>query len=60
MRTVSIRDLKNQLSSCPKSVRNGEEIVIKEMDWDQFFLAPAGDVSREIAVEVALDSRGDR
>lgn len=31
------------------------------MDWERFFLAPAGSVSQEIAaVEVALGSRGDR
>ena len=30
------------------------------LDWDGFFLAPAGNVSREIAVESALESRGDR
>ena len=30
------------------------------VDWDGFFLAPAGNVSREIAVEAALESRGDR
>ena len=32
----------------------------EEMDWNQFFLAPAGNVSREIAVDVAIESRGDR
>jgi prevent-host-death family protein len=32
----------------------------EETDWNQFFLAPAGNVSREIAVEAAIDSRGDR
>ena len=32
----------------------------EEMDWNQFFLAPAGNVSREIATEVTIDSRGDR
>lgn len=32
----------------------------EEMDWEHFFLAPAGNVSRELAVEVAADSRGDR
>jgi antitoxin (DNA-binding transcriptional repressor) of toxin-antitoxin stability system len=32
----------------------------EEIDWSQFFLAPAGNVSQEIAVEVAIDSRGDR
>ncbi|MGI4758790.1 MAG: type II toxin-antitoxin system Phd/YefM family antitoxin [Janthinobacterium lividum] len=30
------------------------------MDWDQFFLVPTGNVARKIAVEVAIDSRGDR
>ena len=30
------------------------------MDWTGFSLAPAGKVSREIAIEVALESRGDR
>lgn len=30
------------------------------MDWDGFFVAPAGDVSLEIAVQAALESRGDR
>lgn len=32
----------------------------EKMDWNRFFLAPAGDVSREVAVEAALESRGDR
>ncbi len=30
------------------------------MDWDRFFLVPAGDVSREVALQAALESRGDR
>ena len=30
------------------------------LDWDGFFLAPAGNVSREIAAEAAYESRGDR
>lgn len=30
------------------------------MDWDAFSLTPAGKVSREIAIEAALESRGDR
>ena len=30
------------------------------LDWDGFFLAPAGNVFQEIAVEAALESRGDR
>ena len=29
------------------------------MDWDQFFLAPAGKVSQETAVEAAIEGRGD-
>lgn len=32
----------------------------EEMDWNQFFVAPAGNVSREIAIKVAIESRGDR
>ena len=32
----------------------------EEMDWEQFFLSPAGNVSQEIAVDVAIDGRGDR
>ena len=31
----------------------------EEMDWSQFFVAPAGNVSRDIAVEAAIESRGD-
>ena len=38
----------------------GLKMPEEEMDWKQFFLAPAGNVSREIAVETAIDSRGDR
>lgn len=30
------------------------------MDWEQFFLVPAGDVAHKLAVEAALESRGDR
>ena len=30
------------------------------IDWTHFFLAPAGRVSQEIAVEAAIHSRGDR
>ena len=30
------------------------------MDWNGFSLAPAGKVSREIAIESAIESRGDR
>jgi hypothetical protein len=30
------------------------------MDWSEFFsLTPAGNVSQELAVQVAIDSRGD-
>lgn len=32
----------------------------EEMDWDEFFLAPAGNVPTEIAVDAAIASRGDR
>ncbi len=32
----------------------------EEMDWNQFFLAPASNVAREIAIDVAIDSRGNR
>lgn len=32
----------------------------KEMDWNEFFQAPAPSVPHEIAVEAALESRGDR
>ena len=32
----------------------------EEMDWDGFFQSPAGHVSREIAVQAVVDSRGDR
>ena len=55
MRTVNIGELKNQLSGYLQYVKNGEEVVIRE----RFFLAPAGNVAREVAVESASDSRGD-
>ncbi len=32
----------------------------KAMNWDRFFLEPAGNVSQELAVEAALENRGDR
>jgi prevent-host-death family protein len=32
----------------------------EEMDWSEFFLVPAGQVSRKVAVEAAIESRGDR
>ena len=32
----------------------------QEMNWDEFFELPAGDVSHELAVETATESRGDR
>ena len=32
----------------------------EEMDWNQFFLSPAGHVPEKIAVDVAISSRGDR
>ena len=31
----------------------------EDMNWSQFFLAPAGDVVREVAVDAVVDSRGD-
>lgn len=32
----------------------------EKMDWEQFFSSPAGDVAREIAVDAAINGRGDR
>ncbi len=32
----------------------------EEIDWNEFFLSPAGNVTTKIAVEVAIESRGDR
>ncbi len=32
----------------------------EEMDWNRFFLSPAGNVAQKVAVEAAIDSRGDR
>jgi prevent-host-death family protein len=32
----------------------------QEMDWNQFFQTPAGDVSQKIIAEAAIESRGDR
>lgn len=32
----------------------------EEMNWNQFFADPAGDVSQEIAIEEAIANRGDR
>ena len=31
----------------------------QEMDWERFFASPAGSVSREVAVQAVIDSRGD-
>ncbi len=31
----------------------------QEMDWDQFFAHPSGNISHGAAVQAALDSRGD-
>ena len=31
----------------------------EEINWHQFFLTPAGNVAREVAVESAIDSRGN-
>lgn len=32
----------------------------QEMDWDVFFAIPVGNVSHNIAVQAAIESRGDR
>ena len=32
----------------------------EQMDWDQFFLTPAGNVAQQIAVDIAIDGRGGR
>jgi hypothetical protein len=32
----------------------------EEIDWSRLFLLPAGNVSQEMAGQVAIDSRGDR
>ena len=32
----------------------------QKMDWDKFFASPAGDVPYDVAVQAAIDSRGDR
>lgn len=32
----------------------------KEMDWDEFFSLPTGNVPREIALKAWRESRGDR
>lgn len=32
----------------------------EELDWNQFFLSPAGKVAHKVAVKVAIESRGDR
>lgn len=32
----------------------------RQMDWDTFFSSPKGNVSRKVAVEAAITSRGDR
>ncbi len=94
MQTVSIGELKNQISGHLQHVKNGEGIVIldrdvpvarmpfrygsggdreaklvasgamkmpeQEMDWDRFFRAPAANLSLELAVEAAIESRGNR
>ncbi len=31
-----------------------------KMDWERFFSEPAGKVPREVAIQAALESRGDR
>jgi prevent-host-death family protein len=32
----------------------------QEMDWQLFFSSPKGNVSRKVAVDAAIESRGDR
>ena len=32
----------------------------EQMDWDHFFEIPAGEVTRNVAVEAATEGRGDR
>jgi antitoxin (DNA-binding transcriptional repressor) of toxin-antitoxin stability system len=32
----------------------------REMDWDEFFSLPTGNVSHDVAVRAALEGRGDR
>ena len=31
----------------------------EEMDWNGFFLTPAGNVPQQVAVDAAIESRGD-
>ncbi len=38
----------------------GLKMPEEEMDWDQFFLTHEGNIPQELAVEVAIESRGDR
>jgi prevent-host-death family protein len=35
-------------------------LPLEEMDWDAFFAAPAGNVPHDIAVQAAIEGRGDR
>jgi prevent-host-death family protein len=32
----------------------------QDMEWNHFFLTPAGNISQETAIQIAIDSRGDR
>ena len=32
----------------------------REMDWDEFFSIPTGNVPREVAIQALIESRGDR
>ncbi len=94
MKTVNVGELKDGLSGFLQYVKDGEEIVIRdlsvavarllpfrrgidwnheeplvasgamkmpeqEINWDQFFLSPAGNVSKERAIDISVDSRGD-
>jgi antitoxin (DNA-binding transcriptional repressor) of toxin-antitoxin stability system len=95
MRTITIDELEGQLNGYLQSVKNGEEIIVRDhdvpvarilpfhpknpreheaflvasgalkmpeevMDWDAFFALPAGNVPHDVAVQAAIDGRGDR
>jgi prevent-host-death family protein len=32
----------------------------REMDWDEFFSLPTGNVPRDVAIKALIESRGDR
>ncbi len=62
MRTVNISELRKQLSNYLQYVKNLGALKMpeEEIDWGEFFLAPAGHVSRKAAVTAVIESRGDR